>query len=114
MSVCIAAITHNGEDGQQEVIAIVDRKMGSEDFSNDDATVKSDWLRPNWVVMFAADDISPVTPILRHAMRLLKGKPNTLEDAVEAMETAFRDFHSHMCLTKVLGKWQFKNMQEFR
>lgn len=40
MSVCIAAISHRGPGNRHEIIAIVDRKVSSTEFSNEDATTK--------------------------------------------------------------------------
>jgi hypothetical protein len=45
---------------------------------------------------------------------MMHDKENTLENATEAMEIAYQECLSNQCRSKVLGRWQFKSVAEFR
>ena len=112
MSVCIAAISEGASDC--DIIAIVDRKASSGDFSNEDATTKSLWLGSAWLVLFAGNDITPAVPIIGYANTLLKGKANTLSNVVLALEESYQECLSNYCYATVLGRWTFQNIEDFR
>lgn len=117
MSVCIAAMSGKGTRSAgdtHEIIAIVDRKVSSTEFSNEDATTKSMWLPNRWLAMFAGDDISAAIPIIRCAKKRLINMENTLENISEAMEISYQDYLANLCRSRVLGRWQFKTIEDFR
>ncbi|HWY22454.1 MAG TPA: hypothetical protein VNX26_14600 [Candidatus Acidoferrum sp.] len=108
MSVCIAAISTTNE-----IIAIVDRKVASGEFSNEDATTKSGLVN-GWLCMFAGNDTAPAPPIMKRANELCSGKENTLEVLVHAFETSYQEYLSRLCESQVLGRWRFKDIEDFR
>jgi hypothetical protein len=117
MSVCIAAIAVSEGPGgrRKEIAAMVDRKMASGEFSNEDATTKSDWLSQNWLCMFAGNDISPALPIARRAAELIGWNEGASLEAVSgAMQQSYQEFLSNLCMSQVLGRWKFKSIEEFR
>ncbi len=89
-------------------------KVSSVEFSNEDATTKSIWLPHSWLVMFAGEDISSAVPITRRARQIMGKSENTLENVVGAMETAYQEYLSNQCHSRVLGRWHLKSVAEFR
>jgi len=118
MTVCIAAIST-----ENEIIVAVDRKASSTEYSNEDATTKSAWVAPGWLCLFAGEDIAPVMPIVRRASKKLaeilpsredEEERFSLEEVTQAMESGYQEFLSDICRAKVLSRWDFKTIKEFR
>ena len=103
MSVCIAAISDRS--GNARLVSIVDRKVSSGEFSNEDATIKSKWFHPNWYALFAGNDISPCIPISMAVGTEIAGRENTFELVRSTFEKCYQKYLSNLAASKCLGRW---------
>lgn len=87
MTVCIAA--HCFPDNCMVIASDFMVTTGS--MSADMTAFKQKAIGQHWMAEFAGDDISLVTPILRHARKFLSGKEDTLDNVASAFVDAFAD-----------------------
>jgi len=85
MTVCVVGMEHLGG----LIIAASDMMVSTGDMATDWAAIKFASVGKRWHAMFAGGDLSPVTSILGKATEALAGKPENLEDVVNAMTSAY-------------------------
>jgi hypothetical protein len=115
MSVCIAAICREkrGKKRVPKIFAICDRKASSVEFSNEDAVVKGYRFHPNWLAMFAGNDVSPCKPILRVIQAdLVIHKRPLLEQVKNSFEKYYQLYLSNLATSQILGRYKL-SMEEF-
>src|SRR6266478_755100 len=100
MTVCIAAICNSWES----IVAVSDMRISAGAYSADSLTIKANGLSDHWQVMWAAEDISHVSPIMSFAKAALKGKPNTAEEIESAVVTAFQKHLAKVCTNRFLSR----------
>lgn len=86
VTVCIAAICEN----RKHIVAVCDAKLATDYSSADLATVKIARLTRDWALMYAADDISPVSAIVDNLRAKLKSCPNTLDKITRTVQRSFQ------------------------
>lgn len=101
MTVCIALAC----DYNNAIVAVSDKKISGTAYSADDLVPKYSLLHRKWGVMWAANDISQVEPILRDVRR------NTWRDSdltLDELESAFVNSHQkylrEVCTQRYLAR----------
>jgi hypothetical protein len=127
MTICIAmrGFNYSGGSGidpiaRESIVTICDRMLSYPDFTVDDAAFKRFRFHVRWRAMFAADDIGPVTPMMRFVQEHLSTREGHLEEVADSFRNAFHA-HSHLlAVDSVLGKyghtlssWREKGLAEF-
>ena len=111
MTVCIASIC----SGQDCIIAVSDKMLSTATVSMDVLGIKFAAIGASWMAMFAANDVSPVVPILKAVQNA--AAPTTCEETLEDIVGAFRSAIRKENVTKseanVLSRFDM-NMAEFR
>jgi hypothetical protein len=74
MTVCIAAIASNSETDEEYIVTASDRMLATQEFSGDDIAIKSTFIAKEWGLMYAAEDVSYVTPISCNTRAMLYPK----------------------------------------
>lgn len=111
VSVCIAAICR--QKRQPKIFAICDREASSVEFSNEDAVVKGENFHPNWLAMYAGDDVSPCAPILRLIRADLSIEKRPLVERVKrSFEEMYQLYLSNLATSLYLGRYRM-SMAEF-
>jgi 20S proteasome alpha/beta subunit len=88
MTICIAAICANA--GEEAVIAACDKMVSMGGYISGDKTVrKIDPILYDWTLMFAADDLSPITPVVKEVRE--NRTPETLNGVAELIKRAYRN-----------------------
>ena len=88
MTVCIAAYSLV----DQCIIAVSDMKLSTVEMSMDYASIKELGIGKNWVLQFAGNDISEMTPIVRNVRKLLHdiSAEYSLDQITSALANAYR------------------------
>jgi hypothetical protein len=127
MTVCIAIRGLSDSIAQdlslgpiERIITIHDRMLSYGDDAVDNALMKRFAIHPRWRVMFAGNDIGPVTPLARTVERHLAEKEGHLEEVTDAFRNAYHE-HSHLLAVDLIlgkyghtvGSWRRKGLNEF-
>lgn len=78
-----------------------DTMISTTDMSADFLAFKIDSVGKHWAALYAGDEISSVTPLIRKVTKSLKGE--TLEDVTRAFTEAFQDYIKSATETEILG-----------
>lgn len=62
MTVCVAGISEDGSD--KAIVTATDQMITTGYFGSDKVAMKNEFLHFDWEVLFAADDVAEITPIL--------------------------------------------------
>lgn len=74
---------------QKAFILASDMMISTGDMSADFVGIKSRGIGQHWITLFAGNDISCVTPMLKHISAFLQGIPDTLENVTKAFTNSF-------------------------
>jgi len=89
MTICIAAICETA--GAEAIITACDKMVSMGGYVSGDKTIrKIDPILYDWTLMFAADDISPSTPIIKE-IRECPATPETLKGVADLIRRAYRN-----------------------
>ena len=110
MTVCISAHSVTA----MAFVLASDTMVSTGDMSAEAAAFKFYAFGTQWMAQFAGNDISPVTPIVRDVSRALDGKPETLENVVNAFQGAFRRQLQIKSEIGILGPLGYSSVEEFR
>src|SRR5258708_1287518 len=95
MTVCIASIS--GASGpKSRIVAISDMKASTEQGSNEMASIKSRWVLPEWMALFAGNDISPCIPICNAVTKRMDGMENTVEAVTQVFAAEYQRYLSNL------------------
>jgi hypothetical protein len=87
MTVCIAGLCMNGT-----IVAVSDMMVSTGYFSADNMAMKFRDLHPEWVTMFAGNDVTRVGPLCTKARQRLTGSPTrSMAEVEEVMRTCFHE-----------------------
>src|SRR5580658_6135637 len=89
MTVCIAAIC----DTRDSIVAVSDSKISAEYTSGDNIAMKGFGLSKNghWRMMYAANDVSPISSLVNRIRQQLENTPNHLSAVTAGVQTAYRE-----------------------
>jgi hypothetical protein len=90
MTVCIAAHCYENNDSEC-IFCVTDAMISTGEMSADLAARKIRGIAVGWNAMFAGNDISYVTPILRHVIKTTNGKPVNLDSITNAFVDAYKE-----------------------
>jgi hypothetical protein len=107
MTVCIASICSR----EDCIVGVSDKMLSMPTMSTDERGIKYAAIGSSWIAMFAANDISPVVPILKAVQQA--AAPATCEDIVGAFKSAIRKENVAKSEANVLSRFDM-NMAEFR
>lgn len=85
MTVCICSHCSNSNS----LLFACDSMVSTSDMSSDNIAFKFQGIASSWITMFAGNDISSVTPILREVDAYLTMRPDTLDNVQAAFIAAF-------------------------
>ena len=87
MTVCIAVLC----DWMKGIVSVSDHMLGTEDFTADNLAIKIDSLTSEWKIMFAANDLSSVVPVIEEASKNLLPytSQRDLDEVATVCQTAF-------------------------
>jgi hypothetical protein len=112
VSVCIAAIS-NPNSGVPKIVSVVDRKASSGEFSNEDvALAKISRVGRYWNALFAGNDISPTSAIIRAVQKRIGKERVSVEAMMSAFESCYQEHLSSLATSLVLGRWRL-TMEKF-
>jgi hypothetical protein len=111
MTVCIASICTRDKC----IIGVSDKMLSMPAMSTDERGIKYASIGNSWIAMFAANDVSPVVPILKTVQKAaaLTTCEETLEDIVGTFRSAIRKENVTKSEANVLSRFDM-NMAEFR
>src|SRR5258708_21170914 len=111
MTVCIAAIC----TAENCIVGVSDKMLSMPAMSTDELGIKFAAIGDSWIAMFAANDISPVVPILKAVKKVAAPATcdETVEDIVGAFTSAIRKENVTKSEASVLSRFDM-NMAEFR
>lgn len=104
MTVCIAAIA--GPVKAKHIVSIVDMRGSAPQGTNEQASVKSEWVTHRWQALFAGNDVSPCVPICEAVAKSIGGQPNTCALVMETFEKEYQHYLSRLAAARVLGRWK--------
>jgi hypothetical protein len=112
VTVCIAVETRDKEN----IVTVSDRRISFGDTSlipaADSAALKNRSIHGQWALLFAANDIAPVTPIIDLACTCLDGT-QTFTEAKDAVSKAYREIARSSLVDRILAKYGFERIEEF-
>jgi len=108
MTVCVAAIC----DNLHSIVTASDMLLSNDSFSAELA-VKTVQISPDWLVFFAANDISPCWPILREATGRCANRENTIEQIQTSCKEAYQNQLQSRITDEVLGRYGF-DLESFK
>jgi 20S proteasome alpha/beta subunit len=89
VTICITAICEHTEE--EAIITACDKMVSMGGYVSGDKTIrKIDPVLYDWTLMFAADDISPITPIVEE-IRETSATPATLKGVADLIKRAYRN-----------------------
>jgi hypothetical protein len=96
------------------LVGMTDSMVSMPDMSADNLAIKYTSLGSRWVAMFAGNDISPVTPILKAVRPIMHdSERETLAETVAAFQKAFRMQILNKAESTILSRFGM-DMTEFR
>jgi hypothetical protein len=90
-----------------------DSMISTTDMSSDNMAFKFRGIGGHWIAMFAGNDISSITPILRDVMAYLALRPDTLDNVQAAFITSFQRLLTDKAENEVLRPLGY-TMEEFK
>jgi hypothetical protein len=100
MTICITAICGNA--GEEAIIIACDKMVSMGGYVSGDKMIrKADPILYDWTLMFAADDISPSTPIVKE-IRELHTTPKTLKGVADVIKGAYRNQRNRQIEDEIL------------
>jgi len=112
MTIAIAAVSLPDD----VFVCVSDRMISFDDISpaSDDAAYKIFGMHPDWMALFAANDISAAWPLLLTVRDKMKGVQFDLEDVQGFFSDAYTQAIQQEFLDKKLRKLGYKSIEEFR
>jgi hypothetical protein len=86
MTVCIAAIC----SGAKRIVAVSDQQVSTFDFSADNQATKISIICKNWWLMWSADDVLKIPPLIESIKNYLWGDNRTVEEVSRALSSAYQ------------------------
>lgn len=119
MTVCVAGIAEH--DGEKSVVTATDEMVTTGYFGKDKVAMKREFLHLDWEALFAADDVSEVTPILGCVRSLIHEKysdrfPNgyvSLGEISGAFSQGYNKAVGMACEARILQRYGL-TMEKFR
>src|SRR2546430_11274346 len=93
MTICIAAHCYPS----QCIICATDMMVSTGDMSADQSARKMQGIGDHWIVMFAGDEISPVTPVMRHVRRKIRIGQESLDERSEEHTSELQSQSNLVC-----------------
>lgn len=111
MTVCIAALC----DSAKAVVTVTDHMLSNQDFSADGVALKMDSLSHNWRVLFSANDVTSIVPIVTEARRTIGPylEDRELRDVTTIMQDSYQKQLQHRINSEILARWGF-DIDSFR
>ncbi len=110
VTVCIAAIC----DSENRIVTATDLMISTGETSGDDIGLKQQLVfHPDWILMFAGDDLSYITPICDLAEKSIdRDKPVTVWDIEDILVSSYQDIRKKTCERRFLSPFGL-NMESF-
>ncbi len=109
VSVCIAVLCEQ----RTKVVCVTDQRVSFGDFSAEYATFKNEPILPNWVVLFAGNDVEHADPIIRAARENLMAMLTKLkrrlrpDEVAQVLDDAYSEQLQAHIENKILRKHRF-------
>lgn len=92
MTVCIAAHCYESKKPNEDcIICVTDTLVSTGDMSADLTVRKLQPIGKHWMVMFAGEEISYITPMLSHVRRTLRGGQEFMNNVRDAFVSAYKE-----------------------